>query len=415
MNDFLYHWQSQGSPLNIQITFSVYTQDCPENGAVDQSLFVEFEAVNLSSRNYTDAYWGLYSNFDLGCNEDDYLGTIPDADACFAYNYATEDTDCGLGPDYLNKAPLQSLTYLNRALSSSMAVFNSSIGQPPYECTNPSVSYEFYRYLNAQWRDGTPLSTGGWGYNPDQPDTVRFVFPGNPADAAAWSMCTAGLGTVDVRSLSAAGPFQLPAGDTTRLQFVLTFHEDVNNSQCPDLQQSVKPKLLQLKSWHANGTLDERPNLPPVVLLNPGESVTLSAGISSGAAYDWSTGADTPTLEIDSSGIYSVTVTAATGCRFVESVLVQSQTSTEEQYYAAPWILYPNPARDHVWLECRQDCLDKDLQLSLYNALGEILMDRPAAAGLRIDCSLFPPGLYRIMLRDKGGLIKVQKTLAILR
>lgn len=415
MNDFAYHWESQGTPLDIQIAYTVYNQDCPENGTVDQSLFVEFEAVNLSYRNYKDAYWGLYSNFDLGCNEDDYLGTLPEADACFAYNYATEDTDCGLGPDYLNKSPLQSLTYLNRDMSSSMAVFNSAIGQPPYECTNPSVFYEFYRYLKAQWRDGTPLSTGGWGYNPDQTDTVRFIFPDNPADPAGWSMCTADLGTVDVRSLTAAGPFLLAAGDTTRLQFVLTFHEGINTGPCPDLHQSLIPTLLQLKSWHANGVLDERPDLPPVVLLPPGETVTLNAGITAGAAYEWSNGAETPTLEVDSTGLYNVTVTAESGCRYVESVLVQSQTHTNEKKYAAHWTVYPNPARDYVWLNCSQDCRENDLRLSLYNALGQILIDQPAAAGNRLDCTQLAPGLYHILLRDKEGRIAVQKTLAIVR
>ncbi len=414
MNDLVNHAESQGSPLEIQVAFRVYTQDCPGNGTIAQSLFAEFEAVNFSSRNYTDAYWGLYTNFDLGCFEDDYLGSLPEADACFAYNYAAEDTNCGLGADYLNKAPLQTLTYLNRDMGSNIAIYNSTVGQPPNACTNPSTSHEFYRYLQAQWRDGAQLTRGGWGYNPNQTDTTRFLFPDNPAEAAGWSMCTADLGAVDVRSLSAAGPFQLAAGDTTRLQFVVTFLEDLDDSPCPDLHPVLIPTLQQLKAWHEDGTLDTRPALPSVVLLPPGETVSFNAEIPAGAAYQWSNGAETPTLDVDSTGLYSVTVTASTGCEYVESVLVQSQSHTQDKHSPAYWRLYPNPARDFVWLDCMPECRENDLRISLYNALGQIIIDRPADFN-RLDCTQLTPGLYRLLLQDKNGRMVTQRTLAIVR
>lgn len=49
-------------------------------------------------------------------------------------------------------------------------------------------------------------------------------------------------------------------------------------------------------------------NLPPVVTVCPHESATLNAGNNYSTSYVWSTGESTQTINVDSSGIYTVTV-----------------------------------------------------------------------------------------------------------
>lgn len=54
-------------------------------------------------------------------------------------------------------------------------------------------------------------------------------------------------------------------------------------------------------------------NLPPIIQLCDGHSVTLDAGIPA-ASYQWSNGANTPTITVSAPNMYSVTVIDAYGC-----------------------------------------------------------------------------------------------------
>lgn len=52
-----------------------------------------------------------------------------------------------------------------------------------------SAPNEFYNYMTGAWRDGTPLTAKGLGYNPGNPNLLRtgIAFPGYPDDSEAWT------------------------------------------------------------------------------------------------------------------------------------------------------------------------------------------------------------------------------------
>ncbi|MBK9459752.1 MAG: hypothetical protein IPN94_10040 [Sphingobacteriales bacterium] len=52
-----------------------------------------------------------------------------------------------------------------------------------------------------------------------------------------------------------------------------------------------------------------------------GETITLDAG-TEGVTYQWSTGEDTPTIDVTDAGWYVVTVTNFTGCTTIDSAFV---------------------------------------------------------------------------------------------
>ena len=78
--------------------------------------------------------------------------------------------------------------------------------------TDPSTATEFYNYLTGRWRDGTPFTFGGSGYEPGSRRNTNFAFPDAPNNPAGWSMCSANLPCGDRRTIQASGPFQIETG-----------------------------------------------------------------------------------------------------------------------------------------------------------------------------------------------------------
>ncbi|MCB9266233.1 MAG: hypothetical protein H6558_14480 [Lewinellaceae bacterium] len=75
----------------------------------------------------------------------------------------------------------------------------------------PVTGLEFYRYLNGNWRDGSPLTYGAGGYNTDGM-SVNFPFTGFPTVDGDWNEKTAGRTPGRRRALASAGHFRLNPG-----------------------------------------------------------------------------------------------------------------------------------------------------------------------------------------------------------
>ena len=79
-------------------------------------------------------------------------------------------------------------------------------------------------------------------------------------------------------------------------------------------------------------------------------TVDLDAGAAN-ASYSWNDGSMNPTLSVNQSGYYHVTVTDSYGCTSGSGVFINFEicAGTEEQT-AAHFNLYPNPASDRLVL-----------------------------------------------------------------
>ncbi len=92
-------------------------------------------------------------------------------------------------------------------------------------------------------------------------------------------------------------------------------------------------------------------NLGADILLPSGQIATLDAtGI--GLSYQWSTGAATPTILVNSMGTYTVTVTNSEDCTATDEILVTIIVSTNEQNEPFNLSIMPNPAHDLVNIIC---------------------------------------------------------------
>ncbi len=255
-DDATLNTESGGQKMGVEIHGMAYGFNCPEDTALDNALFMEYTIINRSSNDYHDVYVGLWNDIDLGNAQDDYVGSDPLRNLFFAYNGDQEDEDLQGKEGFGVNLPAQGI----RLLKGPKLDDNGIDDQPDLSFTgnyngfgmgdgvidneeaglysimyhnndqgptgDPSNAQAHYNYMRATWLDGTPLTFGGTGYAPGDPNATpsRFMFPDstdtlnfstggitpNPS-SNPWTEVTAGNPPGDRRIIGSVGPFNLSA------------------------------------------------------------------------------------------------------------------------------------------------------------------------------------------------------------
>lgn len=224
-DNFKPHTETQGGAVGLEVHGMVYGFDAPNDEALNNTVFVNYKFYNRSSNDYHNTYLGLWTDWDLGYMNDDYIGCDVQRNSCFAYN-GREIDGSGEPQAYGDNPPVQVVTVLNGPDNLGMTGFmyhnNSSdvAGDPKY-------AMEYYLYLQSCWRDGQHLQYGGGGY-PGMYGTVgpecNYMFLGDTDPDHhdfVWTEETAENAPGDRRGLASVGPFNFPAGGMKELDYAL--------------------------------------------------------------------------------------------------------------------------------------------------------------------------------------------------
>ena len=244
------HTQSKGQPIRMEVQVQAFAY--ATNDEINNMSFMAYRLANRASQNIDSMYFAVWTDPDLGCAVDDYIGCDNTIDASgkprsmmYVYNEDPVDgkpgaTCPGIPATYGDRVPILGVDYfrgptnpfkkvwndkikdsvnLELGMSSFMYFNNGGIGTPLPATTDPSSVLDYYRYLNAVWKDGTPLSVGGSGYTQAPPATkiTKYAFSDEPQDPNGWSMAAVNLGFGDRRTLQASGPFKLIPGAINEL------------------------------------------------------------------------------------------------------------------------------------------------------------------------------------------------------
>ncbi|MEP7195562.1 MAG: hypothetical protein ABI851_03530 [Saprospiraceae bacterium] len=283
------HSNSQGDAIRMEVqvqAFGFRTAD-----ELNDMTFQRYKLVNRAPQDIDSCYFAMWIDPDLGCYADDYIGCDTSfsgkydsvtgrrilRDLMYIYNIDAADGNNGCTCDrgvntYCTDIPILGVDYFRGPVDDSahelgMTYFmyynNPSIGQPNANTTDPTTAKEFYNYITGRWKDGTPLTVGGSGYNPGSTSVTRYAFPSPPNDQNGWSMCSASQGEGDRRTIQATGPLKLQPGAKNELIIGVPWVGN-QNYPCPNLDELLKADQLCQDLFDNCFRLKDGPDAPNV-------------------------------------------------------------------------------------------------------------------------------------------------------
>ena len=226
-NDQGEHLESKGIPLGVEIQLTVFGFNCADNYVLNNTIFNSYKIINQGADEIDSTYFGMWTDYDLGCPNDDFIGSDSIRNTEFVYNDGEDGdvgVDCSSGViTYGNYAPVQSMTYLSHPMHSLIQYARHFEGND----ITPQSPGEYYHLLSGLWSDGSPIVAHGDGYDTmNQGATTLFLYHGDPRDTMQWSEINEMNNHSDIKSVSSVYLDTLKPGAVATIETAYTFHQD---------------------------------------------------------------------------------------------------------------------------------------------------------------------------------------------
>ena len=240
------HKSTDSKPVGLEVHASAFAFNHPRIG---NHTFYRYRLINKNTSPFTDAYFGFFTDIDLGNFSDDYIGS--DSLLHLGYAYNADNEDIGGTGWYGTAPPAIGFTFLETAIrdtdgrdndrdrvidepgemigTTSVIFYNSGGGVTE----DPIYLVEYYMYMQSRWKDGKPLLLGWNGYEDYWPPNLKqtptkFAYPGDPVTKSFWTeLNDDNQGTpnspADRRFVTSSGPFTIPSGDTLDISIAIVW------------------------------------------------------------------------------------------------------------------------------------------------------------------------------------------------
>ena len=208
-------------PLAGTVYRTIFSYDCADTPSLTTTLFTQQRFVYTGSTPLDSLHMGIWTDFALGCWQDDYLGTVVDLSTVYSYNRSAVD-DYACAERFAGTVPVAALTFLSHPLYGAVYTGNSSLGIVPAPYGEPHLPWQYYSLLTGSWTDGSPLTYGGFGGLGDS--IVQHLFTGDPNDADQWSMRHTPLPSYYRTGVGSAYIGRLEPGESVRLDAAFSVH-----------------------------------------------------------------------------------------------------------------------------------------------------------------------------------------------
>ncbi len=293
-DDRIQHSESQGEKLGVEIHAMAYSFNDISDSALANSVFVHYDIMNRSENNYTNTYFGSFTDLDIGNDAwNDYIGCDVERGSYYAYdanisngNLAAQSVTILAGPymdndDVDNPAnncdeSVNGLNFGNGVVDDErlgMTGFMSMNNGGNPALSDPDVASEYYDFMRGIWKDQTHLLYGGNGHINSSAvgPECSFIFPGDSdpcnwgtngvppnggfnQNGYYWTEESMGNTPGDRRGISATGPFTYEAGEVQELDLAFVFAKKYENKDI-DILDILRQRLDTVKQLAANNKI----------------------------------------------------------------------------------------------------------------------------------------------------------------
>lgn len=211
-------------PIGLEVQMQAWAYDEPTQSHLHNTTFYRAKILHKGSSALSDAVVSLWIDADVGNSSDDFFGSDPGRDLAYMYNGDNIDENgygnrpAAIGATILRGLELANGTDTGAYAATSYTPFTGD--SPQREATSAPQAFNF---MNGLWRFGTPITTGGNGYDTSSSAgaVTRFLFSGTPP--AAWSQVNNGDTPAERSMLLSTGPVTLANGDVQTVDFAIAF------------------------------------------------------------------------------------------------------------------------------------------------------------------------------------------------
>ena len=261
------HTESSGQPIGMEIRAQAF--EFASDDEINSMTFYNYVLINQGTLTLDSTYFGQWVDFDIGFSDDDYTGCDVQRGLGYGYNGDSFDEGATGASGYGNNPPAVGVDFFEGPFQDADGKDNpltlvyqdaiDSLGIPyggigigygdgvvdnerfgmvsfvfhnnstgPAGTQDPRLAEEYYNYLHSLWKDGTPMTYGGNGYDPgnDAAQRAKYMFPGDTDPIgwgtegntmAEWSDVGESNPPRDRRFIQSAGPFTLEPGNVNNI------------------------------------------------------------------------------------------------------------------------------------------------------------------------------------------------------
>lgn len=249
-NDLTDHEQYGGIPLGAEIRQLAWSYNAFD--ARGDMVFLKWQIVNKSGVEWDSAFFSIWVDADLGDALNDLFGCDTLLNMGFCYNDSENDEydppipAVGVvllqGPiidSVGEQAMLPGGVVLQDKKMLKMTGFMSGLKGDDIR-GSPHTWQHFWNYMRSRWRDGSPLTYGGYGTDPSNPPT-KFMNSGDPESGTGWLPPV----SYDQRLLMNSGPFTMTPWEDSNADGIPNFGE-------PGVQEIVAAVICKRGSSRLN-------------------------------------------------------------------------------------------------------------------------------------------------------------------
>jgi hypothetical protein len=275
------HYASNATAIQIQMGVYIFSFKMQN---IEDVIYVKYEIDNRATDDVRNFYVGNWIDFEVGCPDNDYVGTDSISNMVYAYNSDQEDV-CNGDVESISSAQVgmyyQGIgfdPYLIEIIDGEVVLNPIPIGSGfggdtlvlrtmrasiiPYDCDNNDncdydIDVHYYNNLRGLTKAGSDiLDMDG--------NITKMMFTGDPSDPESWSLCNENY-KPETTSISSMGPFLLqPGAKTEMLQVFMHAPEVGDEGGCSSIVH-LQHKQAQVEKFFYRGFFHQLGPPPPVV------------------------------------------------------------------------------------------------------------------------------------------------------